>query len=191
MVIDSVGLDLYLGGQAGQRGLGEPDIGQYDVEERVAGLCFAAALIRRSAFSPEIAGLLDERYLCSAKMSTGPCGRPCGGRQFWSVPSAEVLHVHSASTRKMRYQFKTRLIQRNWMWTAAKNLERRRRVARVFLGLTIRNLLSGVKSGHFLTAARATGEAWMGLPALAKQRRDVQRTRCQSDRLVLSQPSGS
>lgn len=188
LVIDSVGLDLYLGGQAGQRGLGEPDIGQYDVEERVAGLCFAAALIRRSAFSREIAGLLDERYFMFYEDVDWSMRAAMRGRQFWSVPSAEVLHVHSASTRQMRYQFKIRLIQRNWMWTAAKNLERRR-VARVFLGLTIRNLLSGVKSGHFLTAARATGEAWVGLPALAKQRRDVQRTRCQSDRLVLSQPS--
>ena len=188
LVVDSVGLDLYLGGQAGQRGLGQPDIGQYDVEERVAGICFAAALIRRSAFSPEIVGLLDERYFMFYEDVDWSMRAALRGRQFWSVPSAELLHVHSASTRHMRYQFKARLIQRNRMWTAAKNLERRR-VARVFLGLTIRNLLSGSKSGHLLTSLRATGEAWVGLIALANERRDVQRTRSESDRSVLLEPS--
>ena len=188
LVIDSIGLDLHLRGQAGQRGLGEPDIGQYDVEERVAGLCFAAALIRRSAFTSEVVGLLDERYFMFYEDVDWSMRAAIRGRQFWTVPSAEVIHVHSASTRQMRYQFKTRLIQRNWMWTAAKNLERQR-VARVFVGLTIRNLLSGSRHGHFLTSVRATSEAWLGLPALAKQRRDVQRTRSQPDRLVLSEPS--
>ena len=188
LVVDSVGLELYLGGQAGQRGLGEPDIGQYDVEERVAGLCFATALIRRSAFTPEIVGLLDERYFMFYEDVDWSMRATMRGKQFWSVPSAEVLHVHSASTRHMRHQFKDRLIQRNWMWTAAKNLERRR-VARVFLGLTIRNLLRGFKSGHFLTSVRATGEAWIGLPAISKQRRGLQRMRCKSDRLVLSEAS--
>ncbi len=188
LVIDSVGLDLHLRGQASQRGLGEPDIGQYDIPERVAGLCFAAALIRRSAFSPGVVGLLDERYFMFYEDVDWSMRASMRGRQFWSVPSAEVLHVHSASTRQMRSQFKARLIQRNWMWTAAKNLERRR-VGRVLVGLTIRNLLRGVVDGHLLSSVRVTGEAWLGLPALANQRRDVQRTRTRSDRKVLSEPS--
>jgi GT2 family glycosyltransferase len=187
LIIDSIGIDLHLRGQGGQRGLGEPDIGQYDIEERVPGLCFAAALIRRSAFSPQVVGLLDERYFMFYEDVDWSMRAAMRGKEFWSVPSANVRHVHSASTRHLRHSFKDRLIQRNLMWTAAKNLERRR-VGRVMLGLTVRNLVGGAVNRHFWTAARATAGAWAGLPQLATTRRDLQRTRSRSDHAVLSEP---
>lgn len=187
-VIDSVGIDLHLRGQAAQRGVGEPDIGQYDAEEKVAGLCFAGALIRRSAFTPEVVGPLDERYFMFYEDVDWSMRASMYGYKFRSVPSAEIIHVHSASTRDMHQNFKVRLVQRNWMWTAAKNLERRR-VVRVFLGLTLRTLLRGVRTRHFWTSVRATVEAWAALPEVAQSRRVVQRTRTRADADVLSEPA--
>jgi hypothetical protein len=187
-VIDSVGIDLHLRGQAAQRGVGEPDIGQYDVEERVAGLCFAGALVRRSAFSPEVVGPLDERYFMFYEDVDWSMRAAIYGHRFRSVPSAEILHIHSASTRNMHHSFKVRLVQRNWMWTAAKNLERRR-VVRVFLGLTLRTLLRGLRNGHLWTSIRATLSAWAGLPRVSQSRRQVQHTRTLPDADVLSEPA--
>lgn len=190
LILDSVGIDLYRQGQGGQRGLGEPDIGQFDIEERVAGLCFAAALTRRSAFMPERVGELDERYFMFYEDVDWSMRAVMRGEEFWSVPSARVHHVHSASTRHMGSGFKTRLIQRNLIWTVAKNLERRRAV-RMILTHTARNLLGGALGRHPWLSVRIVVEAWAGLPALAGTRRDAQRRRRRSDSQVLSEPAKS
>jgi GT2 family glycosyltransferase len=187
-VIDSVGIDLHLRGQAAQRGVGEPDIGQYDKEERVPGLCFAGALIRRAAFSSDVVGPLDDRYFMFYEDVDWSMRAAIYGHHFRSVPSAEIVHVHSASTRNMHQSFKARLVQRNWVWTAAKNLERRR-VGRVLLGLTLRTLHRGLRTRHPWTAARAIFGAWAGMPRVARSRRVVQRTRTRPDTAVLSEPA--
>jgi len=184
--LDSIGLDLYLRGQAGQRGLGEPDLGQYDVEERITGLCFAAALIRRSAFRAEEVGPLDDHYFMFYEDVDWSMRASMQGRAFWTVPEARVRHIHSASTRAMRGSFKTRLIQRNLIWTAAKNLERRR-VARSVTGHLVRTILSGVRGRHFWTALRTVLEGAMGVPWLVRARRDAQRRRVLPDRRVLAE----
>ncbi|MGA8207599.1 MAG: glycosyltransferase family 2 protein [Candidatus Dormiibacterota bacterium] len=187
-VIDSVGIDLHLRGQAAQRGVGEPDIGQYDAEERVSGLCFAGALVRRSAFTPEVVGPLDSRYFMFYEDVDWSMRAAIYGYKFRSVPSAEIVHVHSASTRHMHRNFKIRLVQRNWMWTAIKNLERRR-VGRVFVGLMVKALLRGLRNGHLWASVRATAGAWTGLPRVMRSRRVVQRRRTRPDVEVLSEPA--
>ena len=186
LILDSVGIDLLRQGLGAQRGLGEPDIGQFDIEERIAGLCFAAALIRRSAFSPDHIGQLDERYFMFYEDVDWSMRASMRGEEFWSVPSARVHHVHSASTRHMRSSFKTRLIQRNLIWTVAKNLERRRAL-RMILAHSARNLAGGARSGHLWASSRIVFEAWAGLPALAGDRREAQRKRTRSDSQVLGE----
>lgn len=189
-ILDSVGIDLLLRAEGAQRGLGEPDIGQYDLEERLAGLCFAAALVRRSAFSPGSVGSLDERYFMFYEDVDWSMRAAMRGEEFWSVPSARVRHVHSASTRHMPSGFKGRLIQRNLIWTAAKNLERRR-VGKVIVRYTVRNLVGGALSGHPWSAMRVTAETWAGLPRMMGSRRACQRRRTRSDREVLSERTGA
>jgi hypothetical protein len=187
LIIDSVGLDLFLQGQGAQRGLGEPDIGQYDIEEQVAGLCFASAMIRRSAFSRQAVGPLDERFFMFYEDVDWSIRAAIRGREFWSVPSAQVRHVHSASTRHMPGSFKTRLIRRNLLWTAAKNLEGRR-VAATVARISARTLLVGAANHELPTALRTVTEGWIGLPALARARREVQKSRLRSDRSALTAP---
>jgi hypothetical protein len=184
-ILDSVGIDLLMRAEGSQRGLGEPDIGQYDIEERVAGLCFAAALIRRSGFSPDAVGGLDERYFMFYEDVDWSMRARSRGEEFWTVPTAQVSHVHSASTRHMASKFKSRLIERNLIWTAAKNLERPR-VARVVVRHSLRSLAAGVRDRHPLSAMRATAEAWVGLPRLIGSRREYQKRRSLNDRQILS-----
>jgi GT2 family glycosyltransferase len=184
-ILDSVGIDLLIRGEGSQRGLGEPDLGQYDIEERVAGLCFAAALIRRSGFADDVVGRLDERYFMFYEDVDWSIRAGSRGEEFWTVPTAHVSHVHSASTRHMAPKFKSRLIQRNLIWTAAKNLERPR-VARVLVRHSLRSLASGFRGRRPLSALRVTAEAWAGLPRLIGSRRECQKRRSLSDLQVLS-----
>ncbi len=192
LILDSVGIDLFLRAEGAQRGLGEPDIGQFDVEEQVAGLCFAAALIRRAAFSAGSVGALDERFFMFYEDVDWSMRALMQGQQFWTVPAARVRHVHSASTREMRSNFKYRLIQRNIVWTAAKNLERNR-VGGVVARRTLRILGAGILGRHPWEAFRLTGEIWLGMPRVLTSRKESQRRRIHSDREVLSKgrPRGS
>jgi len=186
LIIDSVGIGLHLGGQASQRGLGEPDIGQYATEERIAGLCFAAALVRRAAFSPEAVGLLDERYFMFYEDVDWSMRASILGETFWSVPGARVDHVHSASTRDLPAAFKSRLIQRNLVWTAAKNLERHR-VVTVVPALLARQVISGLTHRRGWMSLRIAFDSVAGLPRLARSRREVQARRKLDDRSVLTE----
>ncbi len=184
-ILDSVGIDLLLRAEGAQRGLGEPDIGQFDTEERIGGLCFAAALVRRSAFNSESVGSLDERFFMFYEDVDWSMRATLRGEEFWSVPGARVHHVHSASAREMPSGLKERLISRNLVWTATKNLERRR-VVRVVAHRTMVNLGRGILAGHPWTALKGVGETCIGVPGMLGSRREYQRRRRRSDREVLT-----
>lgn len=185
VVIDSVGMVLHPGGPGAQRGLGQVDEGQYDIEEPVAGLCFAAALVRRQAFSADGVGLLDDRYFMFYEDVDWSLRAQVLGQSFWSVPAARVFHFHSASTRHLGGGFKTRLIQRNLIWTAVKNLEARA-ATRVLLRRTLINLEKILGRADAGASARAVVEAWAALPAMVRSRRSIQRRRRCSDAEFLS-----
>lgn len=182
LVIDSVGLVLHHGGQAHQRGLGQVDLGQYDLEEPVAGLCFAAALIRRNAWTR--VGALDTSYFMFYEDVDWSFRAQVTGETFWSIPKAKVFHVHSASTRHLGTGFKTRLIQRNLIWTGVKNLESRG-AARVLVRRTAANLRRLGQPRQAVPSATALIEAWAGLPAVLRSRRGIQARRRRADRAYL------
>lgn len=183
-VIDSVGMSFGRGAEGSQRGLGQADAGQYDRPEVVAGLCFSAALIRRGAFSAGRVGELDERYFMFYEDVDWSLRAALLGERFRTVPSAEVVHFHSASTRSLGGGFKLRLIQRNLIWTAVKNLEAPAAL-RVLRRRSLANLRGAALGRHPLAALRAVGEAWLGLPRMLPTRRGVQRRRRVRDREVL------
>lgn len=178
VVIDSVGMALHPGSEGSQRGLGQVDAGQYDLEEQVPGLCFAAALIRREAWAR--VGSLDARYFMFYEDVDWSLRAEVTGESFWTVPAARVFHFHSASTRHLGGAFKTRLIQRNLIWTAVKNLESRGAV-RVLLRRSAANLKRARRPRHLSASLRALFEAWMGLPGMIGSRREIQRRRRRRD----------
>ncbi len=184
-IIDSVGLAIHANGLASQRGLGQPDAGQYDVQEKVAGLCFAAALVRRAAFDDQRVGLLDDRYFMFYEDVDWSLRSQVLGETLRTVPDAVVHHVHSASTRSLGGGFKTRLIQRNLIWTAVKNLETPSAV-RVVIRRTAANGIRAAKGKHSWTSLRAVIEAFGGLAPMLSSRRAIQARRRARDRQFLT-----
>ncbi len=184
VVIDSVGMAIGRDGVGVQRGLGQADLGQYDRPEGVAGVCFAAALVRRRAFSPGAVGALDERYFMYYEDVDWSMRAAILGEEFRTVPRAAVRHLHSGSTRSLGQGFKHRLIQRNLIWTAVKNLEAEGAL-RVLARRSSANLKWAAAGRHSAAAVRAVAEAWLGLSGVMLTRRDVQRRRRRSDREVL------
>jgi hypothetical protein len=185
VAIDSVGLSFHRNGVANQRGLGQVDIGQFDLEEQVSGVSFAAALIRRRAFARDQVGPLDERYFMFYEDVDWCMRAKVFGCVFWTIPSAKVSHFHSATTRHLGGGFKTRLIQRNLMWTVAKNLEGPSS-DRILLRRTATNLARVMSGRQSRASAAATLQAWVGLPGLLRKRRYIQRRRRLHDRAFLS-----
>lgn len=178
VAIDSVGMAIHPGAEGSQRGLGQADLGQYDLQEEVAGLSFAAALIPRATWAR--VGPLDRRYFMFYEDVDWSLRAQVLGETFWTVPGARVTHFHSASTRHLGGGFKTRLIQRNLIWTAVKNLETKA-AFRVLVRRSAANLRRIARLRHARASAQALVEAWLGLPGMLKSRREIQRRRRRRD----------
>lgn len=180
-LIDNVGTLITPAAAAYNMGIGQLDVGQYDVSERVFGACFAAALIRRAALSEDAVGPLDERYFMYYEDVDWCYRANLLGWHFRTAPQAVVSHVHSASLRHLDYSFKYYLIERNLLRTVVKNFETRR----AFYLLARRSashLARFLQHRALGTAAlRAMLRAWLDLPRLYGQRRRLQRRRLVKD----------
>ena len=179
-LIDAIGTAIDPMGAAFNRGIGQVDIGQYDLEEPVMGCCFGAALLRREAFEPSRVGPLDEAYFMYYEDVDWCLRATLQGEDFWSVPQARVHHVHSATTRAQAYGFKYRLIQRNLFYTVFKNFEKRRTI-KVFV-LRSRWLLANVLRGPYRKESlRVLWEGWMGALRYWNARTLQQKRRTRAD----------
>ncbi|WP_412022350.1 glycosyltransferase [Burkholderia cepacia] len=95
-LLNNTGTRLSESGDASDRGIYEPDHGQYDQEEDVEALCGAAMLMKRTAL--ERTGLFDSRFfmyyedadLCWRIRRTGGVLR--------YVPTSVVRHIHTGSS---------------------------------------------------------------------------------------------
>jgi len=118
--LDAVGTGVDAHFQAFNRGCGEPDIGQYEVPERVSGACFATVLIKREPFLA--LGGLDASYFLYYEDIDFSVRAYRKGYEIYTCPSARVYHHHSASLRSAPPEFKQYSIRRNLLKTASKNL---------------------------------------------------------------------
>lgn len=176
-VIDNVGTLLQPGGAAFNQGIGQLDIGQYDVSERVFGVCFAAALFRRSAFADEAVGSLDDSFFMYFEDVDWCFRANMLGYQCYTAPTAVVRHVHSASVRHLDYSFKYHLIERNLLRTVIKNFARRS-AARVVARRTLHHARSVIRRrGYWRTSARVLVDCLVDLVRLIQVRRALQRRR--------------
>lgn len=174
-IFDSVGICMGDDAGAFNQGIGQPDIGQYDITEQVFGACFGAALIRREAFEPERVGPLDEDYFMYFEDVDWCFRAGLLGYRFLTAPAAVVYHEHSASVRGQSYNFKYRLIQLNLLRTVLKNYQRRLAVR-----ITARRLRSHLTQSlsprsPWRPASRAVvGGFIRELPGMLSRRRQVQ-----------------
>lgn len=116
-VINSAGIAIDRVGIAWDRLGGRPDAGD-DPPGEVFGACAGAALYRRSML--DRIGLFDEDFFAYLEdVDLAWRAQAAGWRAFY-VPSARVMHYHSA-TGVEGSPFKSRLLGRNKLWLLAKN----------------------------------------------------------------------
>jgi GT2 family glycosyltransferase len=123
-------------GEAFSAGIGQPDLGQFRTGERCLGPCFAAALVRSSAFDPSSVGPLDERYFLYYEDVDWALRATLSGRATVLVADAGVRHGHARSTRHLGEARRYRMVQRNLLVCAALNLSLAG-AARTFWGRTL------------------------------------------------------
>lgn len=185
-VIDNTGTLVNGLMSAYNRGVGQIDIGQYDIPDRPMGACFAAALIRRKAFEKDLLGVMDDRYFLYYEDVDWCYRLNIFGYRVSYIPSAVAYHHHSLTTREKGLMFKYYYIQRNLLFTIVKNMRcrtaikllgmhfiyhtRRARIERKFLPVTLKIYLALLVS----------------LPRLCLQRIPIQRRRVVSDTDVIN-----
>lgn len=116
--INSTGICISRSGAAWNRGMGEMDHGQYEVEEEIFGPCAGAALYRRSMLD-EI-GLFDEDFfLYMEDVDLAFRGRLAGWKCIY-VPTSRVLHIHGG-TAVPESAVAVYYVNRNRIWYVVKN----------------------------------------------------------------------
>ncbi len=121
--LDSVGTLVNEHLSAYNRGIGEPDIGQYDIVEKTFGVCFAATLLNRNLFL-KMGGL--EASFFSYYEDVDWCFRAnAAGWHIYTAPSARFFHLHARAWRKENPHRRYFLVQRNLLRTALWNLRPR------------------------------------------------------------------
>jgi GT2 family glycosyltransferase len=115
--IDKAGHLIYWDGLNHGRGSGEPDRGQFDVQEEALFPDGAAALYRRGMLDQS--GVFDESFFAYGDdADLGLRGRLAGWACVY-VPTAVVYHIHSATAGKFS-ALKAFLVERNRLFVALK-----------------------------------------------------------------------
>ncbi|MHB9111992.1 MAG: glycosyltransferase family 2 protein [Thermoleophilia bacterium] len=190
-IIDAVGIVLPATGAAFNRGIGQCDLGQYDDQEEVAGVCFGAGLLRRELFRPDRVGPLYEGYFLYFEDSDWCMRAVSQGYRFLTAPGAGVLHMHSGVTRNESLDLKYGLIELNTLKMVTRNFESRLRVAHIVSARCLRLLARAFIRRKFIGPNLKTIGAYMGgLRGLLEERRGLKAKRVVSDAKIFGMAEG-
>jgi GT2 family glycosyltransferase len=189
-VFDSTGLLVYPDGICRSRGWLEKDLGQYDEADEVLGPNGCAAVYRRTLLDD--IGLFDEHYFAYLEDLDLAFRAQLRGWKCRYVPDAIVFHKKSM-TSGYHSAYKAYLVERNRIFNAVKLFPRRllilspfytlaRYVAQAYATATGRGISSGFARDYsrwqlLWILFRAYGAAFSRLPALLRQRREIQAKR--------------
>lgn len=120
--INSTGICISRSGAAWDRGMYEPDRGQYDRPDEVFGPCAGAALYRRKMLD-EI-GLFDEEFFCYMEDVDLAFRARLAGWACRYVPEARIYH-HHGGTAGVGTEFAVYYGNRNVVWYVVKNFPSR------------------------------------------------------------------
>lgn len=120
--INSAGICLSRSGAAWDRGMFEPDNGQYDAQEEVFGACAGAALYRKEMLD-EI-GLFDEDFFLYMEDVDLAFRARLAGWNCIYVPEAKVFH-HHGGTAGAGSDLSVYYGNRNVIWYAIKDFPTR------------------------------------------------------------------
>ena len=185
-IIDAVGIGVNGRAEAANRGLGQPDLGQYDGSDDVFGACFGAAMFRRNAFERGAVGPLDERLFLYYEDVAWCWSAQLLGYRIVTEPRAIVRHVMSAGVvRERPYDFKYEHTERNLLVCALMFFEPVRAL-RVVARRTIGILRGSLLGRHYPVAGlRALLGTLILLPHVVRTRRRVTRHRRRSDAEII------
>jgi hypothetical protein len=173
--INSTAICISRSGAAWDRGMGEPDHGQFDVAEEVFGPCAGAALYRR-AMLDEI-GLFDEDFFLYMEDVDLAFRARLSGWNCMYVPTALVIHAHGG-TAEPGSDTSVYYGNRNLLWYTVKNFPGR---TLFFFSPWIIGRGVAVIPYYFLkskgsTIIRAKVDSVKGLPRMIKKRKNIKKT---------------
>lgn len=138
-IFDAIGICLDYHCSPFNRGIGQIDLGQYDNEEEIMGVCFACCLINKKIF--EKVGNLDATYFAYFEDVDWCIRARKQGYKFYTSPKSVAYHLHSATSNKQTYTWKYYLIFRNYLRTLTKSMG-----IRSFILITPRKLIDIFKN---------------------------------------------
>lgn len=152
-------------GVAAERGVKEPG--------EIFAPCAAAALYSRAAL--EEVGGFDERYFCYHEDVDLAFRLRLRGHRCRYVPQAVVHHVSSGITGR-RSDFATYHGHRNLVWTYVKDMPGMLfwLLLPLHLAMNLASIAVCALRGQLGVILRAKGDALAGLPAVLRQRREIQ-----------------
>jgi GT2 family glycosyltransferase len=156
-LINNAGTALSATGEAADRGIFEPDRGQYDREEDLEAVCGAAALFRRSAL--EDVGLFDRDFFMYYEDTDLSWRLRAAGYRLLYQPRSTIRHRHAASSVEWSPLF-TFYTARNKVLMIVRNGGARASLGAYAreLALLLRLLVVWWRSRRGPGAARARGE---------------------------------
>jgi GT2 family glycosyltransferase len=168
-LIDTVGNAVNPLGEGTNIGLGQPDVGQFDVAGQCFGACFGAAMFRRSAFhDAEVGPLMKSLFLYYEDVEWSWRAQHLGYDTI-SAPKAVVWHHMSMHVRHLGYGFKVRFLERNLLLINA--IHRSPRSALAVWRRRIPALFGNARRGHYpRECLRAALEAFAHLPTCLRMR---------------------
>jgi GT2 family glycosyltransferase len=173
--INSTAICISRSGAAWDRGMGEPDNGQYDTPEEVFGACAGAALYRCSMLH-EI-GLFDEDFFLYMEDVDLAFRARLSGWKCAYVPTAKVTHVHGG-TAKTGSDISVYFGNRNILWYVMKNFPKR--TLFVFIPWIIGRYFAVIpyyclkNKGRVIINAKI--DAVRGIPKIIKKRKRIKQT---------------
>ena len=174
--LDAAGDVLLWSSATLNRGEGEHDRGQYDTPGPVFAPTAAAALYRRAAL--EEVGPFDEDFFAYHEDFDWALRAQLRGLTSWYEPAAVGYHMGAATTRR-RQGLYGRLQRRNQLLLVLKGFPARA-LARHWPKIVALHLLwlaASVRDGMVREQLQAWAEVARALPATARKRRAIQRTR--------------
>jgi hypothetical protein len=172
--INSTGICISRSGAAWDRGMGEEDLGQYDVGCEVFGPSGGAALYRR-AMLDEI-GLFDEDFFAYMEdVDLAFRGQLAGWRCLY-VPGAVVRHLHGG-TAGFGSDLSVYYGNRNVLWYPVKDFPLGLLISSLpwIVGRSLAVIPYYALRGQGRTILRAKADGLAGVPRMLRKRKEVLR----------------
>ena len=172
--INSTGICLSRSGAAWDRGMFEPDLGQYDAEEEVFGACAGAALYRKKMLD-EI-GLFDEDFFIYIEDVDLAFRARLAGWSCIYVPKAKVFH-HHGGTAGAGSDLSVYYGNRNIIWYAIKDFPARLLITSLpfILARNVAVIPYYALRGQGRVILKSKLDALLGIPKVLSKRQRVQR----------------